>query len=134
MNTMKTLALVAATGISLAACATAGSADRPTRTVPYQPESATVVVENRNWQDVRVFALVGGVRHRLGTVTSMNTSRFRVPERLTASARRMQIFVDPVGGHETFLSPSVQVYAGQEVNLSVQNHLAISSIAVFSRN
>lgn len=134
MNTMKTLALAVATGISLTACATTANVDRPTRTVAYQPEAVTVVVENRNWQDVRVFALVGGIRHRLGTVTSMNTSRLRLPRQVGAHDRSIRILVDPIGGQETFLSPTVQVYAGQEVSLSVQNHLAISSIAVFARN
>lgn len=133
MNAMKTLALAVATGF-LTACATAHSADEPTtRTLPYEPEAASVVVENNNWQDVRVFAVVGGMRHRLGTVTSMNTRRYRIPQHMTAHARQLRILVDPIGGQATFLSPSVQVYAGQEVSLSVQNHLPISSIAVFSR-
>lgn len=132
MNATRTLAIAVATGLSLTACATTGS-DKPTRTLPYEPEPTTVVVENNNWHDMRVFAVTGGIRHRLGTVTSMNTRRYRVPQHLTAHGRGLQILVDPIGGQESFLSHRVQVYDGGQINLSVQNHLAISSIAVFPR-
>lgn len=133
MNAIRTLALTVATGLSLTACASTGNGDRPTRTLPYEPEPTTVVVENNNWHDMRVFAVSGGVRHRLGTVTSMNTRRYRIPHHLTARSRGLRIFVDPIGGSGSFMSEQVQVYDGQEVNMSVQNHLAISSIAVFPR-
>lgn len=132
MNATRTLAIAMATGLSLTACASTGG-DKPTRTLPYEPEPTTVVVENNNWHDMRVFAVTGGIRHRLGTVTSMNTRRYRVPQHLTAHGRGLRILVAPIGGPGSFMSQRVQVYQGQEVNLSVQNHLAISSIAVFPR-
>lgn len=133
MNAIRTLAVVVATGLSLTACATGGAPAAGKRSLAPERATATVAVENRNWQDVRVFALVGGVRHRLGTVNTMQTQRFPIPRHLTAQGRDVQVLVDPVGGGGSFLSPRVQVYAGQEVNLSVQNHLPISSIAVFDR-
>ena len=133
MSPIRPLAVALATGLSLTACATGGATAEGKRSLPPVRETATVSVENRNWQDVRVFALVGGIRHRLGTVTSMQTQRFSIPRHLTAQGRDLQVLVDPIGGSSSFLSPRVQVYAGQEVNLSVQNHLPISSIAVFNR-
>lgn len=133
MNAIRTLTFALAAGLSLTACATGGGTAEGKRSLAPERQTATVAVENRNWQDVRVFALVGGQRHRLGTVNSMQTQRFSVPRHLTAHGRDLQIFVDPIGGTGSFLSPRVQVYAGQEVNLSVQNHLPISSIAVFNR-
>ncbi|MDB4949587.1 MAG: hypothetical protein JWM27_2236 [Gemmatimonadetes bacterium] len=133
-TTLKTLALTVATGLSLAACAgNATPADGP-RTLPANDRENTFVsVENRSWSDMNVYAVEGGMRYRLGTVTSMNTTRLRLPVRTGAFTHDVQLIAVPIGAGEQFVSPSMQVSYGQRLAFTIQNHLAISSVAVFNR-
>lgn len=135
MSALKTLALMVATAVSVAACATTGTTAGSGRDLfagSDEPETM-VRVENRNWSDVDVFAVYGGIRRRLGTVTSMTSARFRIPSDLLAAGRDLQLLADPIGSSEAYLTPAVQVYSGQEVSFTVQNHMSLSSIAVFNR-
>src|SRR5690606_36702747 len=43
---------------------------------------ARVDVSNFNWLDMAIYAVRGGMRVRLGTVTSMNRERFTIPPNL----------------------------------------------------
>lgn len=132
MNALKTLAVALATALS-AACAANSQKTAGTGTEILRPEQekTTVRVENRNWSDVTVYAILGGQRQRLGTVNSMGSASFRVPSHFLAAGRDLQLLVDPVGSSEEYMSPAMQVYSGQEVSLSVQNHLSVSSVAIF---
>ena len=133
MNALKTLALTVATGLSLAACsANAAPASGP-RTLRADDGSTTVVkVENRSWNDVNVFAVEGGMRYRLGMVTSMGTANLRVPVRNGQFTHEMQLVAVPIASSESFVSPALQVYQAQQVAFTIQNQLAISSVAVFN--
>jgi hypothetical protein len=133
MTTLKTLALTLATGLSLAACAgNATPADGP-RTLAAEDEHTFVTVDNRSWSDMNVYAVEGGMRYRLGTVTSMGTTRLRLPVRSGAFTHDVQLVAVPIGAGEQFVSPSMQVSHGQRLAFTIQNHLAISSVAVFNR-
>ena len=134
MNALKTLALTLAAVISVAACATtARTAGTGTEIYHGQDERAVVKVENRNWSDVTVYAITGGLRQRLGTVSSMGRASFRVPPHLLTGSRDLRLLIDPIGGGQEYLSPAVQVYGGQEVAFMVQNQISLSSIGVFNR-
>ncbi len=89
-----------------------------------------VVVENRNWQDVTVYALRGGARVRLGTVTSMQTARFVLSTEMTGSTQ-LRLMADPVGSLETFTSEPVRVEPGDQVQWRLANQLVQSAIFVF---
>jgi hypothetical protein len=133
MNALKTLALTVATGLSLAACTASAAPAAGPRTLSADDGSTTIVkVENRSWNDVNVYAVQGGMRYRLGMVTSMNTARLRVPARAGQFTQEMQLVAVPIASEESFVSPMVQVVHGQQVALTIQNHLAISSVAVFN--
>jgi hypothetical protein len=132
MNALKTLALTLASGLSLAACSANAPASGP-RTLRADDGRSTVVkVENRSWSDVNVYAVQGGMRYRLGMVTSMNTASLRVPVHAGQFTQEMQLVAVPIASEESFVSPMVQVYQGQQVAFTIQNHLAISSVAVFN--
>jgi hypothetical protein len=142
MMTMRNLTIAVAIGMLLSACAS-GAGDTRSAASPRamanasatssrEARAATVVVENRNWSDMTVYAVHGGMRYRLGTVTSMSTARFRLPERALVSTQGVQLVADPIGSSSGYVSQGVQVYPGQQVAFTIQNHLAISSVAVFN--
>lgn len=95
-----------------------------------EPLEVVVVVENRNWQDVTVYALRGGARVRLGTVTSMQTARFVLSTEMTRSTQ-FRLMADPVGSSQTFTSDPVRVEPGDQVQWRLANDLVQSAIFVF---
>ncbi len=97
-----------------------------------QPEVVEVVVlvDNRNWQDVTIYALRGGLRVRLGTVTSMQTARFVLSTEMTGSTR-LRLMADPVGSLGTFTSEPLRVEPGDQVQWRLANELVQSAIFIF---
>lgn len=98
-----------------------------------RPEGATVKVTNNNWGDMNVYMVRGSSRYRLGTVTSMSTEVFRVPQALVGNTGGVQLLADPIGSTSSYLSPTIFVSGGETVQLNVQNQLAISNVSVFRR-
>ena len=131
MTTLKNLAAVVAATLTITACgpALAGSngVDRPAR-----PEAALVTVENQNWSDMVVYVVQGGLRMRLGMVTSMRSATFRLPAMFLGHSGDIRLVADPVGSSETYVSDIIQVRDGQQISLSVQNSLQLSNVAVWN--
>jgi hypothetical protein len=154
MHATKTLVAAVAATLSLGACATAGSGgtassamyrvDGPsaranevvaasTSRASSQP-TAMLHVENYNWLDVVVYAVQGSSRMRLGQVTSMSSSDFRIPNRfLSGAADNLRLMVDPIGSTEGYMTDGIVVRDGQRVSFNVQNALQFSSLMVGSR-
>jgi hypothetical protein len=132
MSALKTLAMTAAMGLSLAACSTSAPADGPRPATP-EDDRMEVRVENRGWSDVNVYAVENGMRLRLGTVTSMNTQRLRVPTRAGLFTHNVQLIAVPIGAGQAFVAPVVQVARGQTMEFTIQNHLSISTVSVLNR-
>ncbi len=114
-------------GGSAAAAATASGGESRSGRAPI------VRVENRNWADVVVYAVRSGRKQRLGMVTSMSMSRFRIPEAMVVGTGDLQLLVDPIGSSNGYLSAPVQVGPGQDIAFNVQNYLPMSTISVWER-
>lgn len=91
----------------------------------------TVSVTNNNWANVNVYLLRGGTRYRLGMVTSMSTSVFRVPGTAVLSQGDVRLMVDPIGSSQGYVTPSLVVSPGDNVEFTIQNHLPVSSVSVW---
>lgn len=144
MHAIKTLAAAVAASLTLGACAAGNtspaamslvdgpSAGRAMRTSngSERAEPTTLRVTNYNWQDVIVYASRGSSRMRLGTVTSMNTSTFRVPQMMMASPEQFRLVVRPIGSTEGWQSPEMMLHNGDQLQASVQNSLGLSSVMV----
>jgi hypothetical protein len=102
-----------------------------TRRAQPAPVSSTIRVANNNWSDVTIYILRAGNRVRLGTVTSMGASVFRMPDMLLRSSGDVQLMVDPLGSRHVFVTPSIQFFPGQEIEFQVENHLPVSSVSVW---
>lgn len=111
-----------------AACGSAAGhdpADAPRRA------ATTVEVQNNNWLDMVVYVVRSGARVRLGMVTSMSKESFRVPDSAMAPASSLHLEAHPIGSNQSFVAPPVQARPGQRIDLTIQNHLAISSVTVW---
>lgn len=125
MNTL----VAAALAVTLSACA--GNAGPQSGPLPPEGPSTEVQVTNNNWADMNVYVERGGMRTRLGTVTSMTSRRFDIPRAFTTSSSSVRLVADPIGSRESHMTQPVQVFPGQTLEFTIQNHLAISTVSVF---
>ncbi|HVG45714.1 MAG TPA: hypothetical protein VM890_13330 [Longimicrobium sp.] len=109
----RSLALLFVAALSLAGCVGKG------RNAPAQQESATLVVQNRAFIDVDVFALYGGTRARLGMVTANGTATFRISPAIVGAGRELRFAVDPIGSRRQGTSFTMYVTPGEQVSLTV---------------
>ncbi|MCH7891528.1 MAG: hypothetical protein IH921_08505 [Gemmatimonadetes bacterium] len=91
---------------------------------------AELVVQNNNWLDAHVYLVRRGMRTSLGFMTALGKREFELPSWATLSGNDVQILVHLIGG-VSYLTPVVNVYPGDVVELVVQNNLALSSTVVF---
>ncbi|HET7232696.1 MAG TPA: hypothetical protein VFJ16_21980 [Longimicrobium sp.] len=153
MHALKTLVAAVAASLALNACATSGGTGLSTRlaagpmangTQLVAAENkaagsgavsmpATVRVSNFNWMDVNVYAVQGGTRVRLGTVTSMSNGTFQLPSRFLQQSSSVRLLVDPIGSTEGYMTDGILVHGGQQISFSVQNSLQFSSFSVAGR-
>lgn len=122
------LALVLA--LATAACASPGPRKPGLGKEPGTAQ-AVVRVSNNNFADVTVYAMQGGMRWRLGTVTGLSEQRFRLPRRFALDASDLVLLADPVGGFQAYRSPGVRVQAGSQVALQVHPTLSMSTVSVW---
>jgi predicted small lipoprotein YifL len=128
MRALSSLAVVVALATSLTACGARGGG--APGSAPSAPP-ATVQVTNHNWADMVIYLVRSSTRVRLGTVTSMNTARFRIPNGMITSGSSIHLHADPIGSRDGYVTPALQVSPGRQVELRLQNHLAISSVSVW---
>ena len=112
--------------IGTGACATHHASAAPA------PERVAVTVKNSNWMDMDVFAVRGGTRARVGSVTGLTTATFRVPANFAPDGV-LQLMVDPVGSDGAYVTDKIVVAPGQRVELTIGSVLRMSTFAVWSR-
>ena len=89
-----------------------------------------ITVENRNWQNIVIFALRGGNRVRLGMVTSMSTQIFTIKSEMTRSSE-FQLMADPVGALDVYHSDPVRIEPGDQIHWTLASNLVHSGIFVY---
>ena len=96
-----------------------------------EPLPSYVHIQNNNWSDVNVYAVRLGSRYRLGTVIATRKATFRMPRDIINNAGDIQLLVDPIGSRNSYRSPFLHFFPGQDISMTVENHLPISSVAVY---
>lgn len=94
-------------------------------------EMATARITNNGWLDVNVYASRSGSRQRLGMVTGQNTRVFELP-RSFVDARGLSIFIDAIGSPQTYQTDVIAAGPGQQIDVVVQQRLAMSHYSVLS--
>lgn len=107
----------------------AGQDGTATAGQPAADAAVAVSVQNDNWQDITVYALVSGTQHRLGTVSTSQVSEFVLPRSL-AFASDLRIMLDPIGRAGRFVSGRLAVNPGDVIEIRVANTLSMSSVTV----
>lgn len=124
MAQVATLAFVAL----LAGCATASA---PQSSFDKNRSGNYVVVENHNWQDLRVYAVnSAGARFRLGNVTTNQRRRFRLPSSVTSSGFRFELVATFIGSSQVQRTGSLPFYPNRDVYWTVGNHAVTSHVMV----
>jgi hypothetical protein len=120
------IAFVTSVAVASAGCASGGT---------YSYDAAASVgarrmalrVTNDNWHDVTIYLVRDGstMPTRIGTVTGLNSRvlRLRYP-----AEGWIRLLIRPHGSNATFTTNAVVVEPGQVMVLTVQNHLAYSSL------
>lgn len=121
------LALLLAT--TLAACAS--SLDGGDAAQSASTGETLVRVKNHNWADMTVYLVRGGMRVRLGTVTSMTETTLTVPRAILAAGIDVQLIADPIGSSQRFMTETIMVSPGQTIDLMLENNLNLSSYSVW---
>lgn len=81
---------------------------------------ATVEVENRNFLDMTVYVVDGGVRQRLGVAQGNSVTALAIPERLLRGrAAPLRFFCDPIGGEGLPVTEEIMVGPGDTVRLLI---------------
>jgi hypothetical protein len=124
---------IAVLAVSLAVGACGPAKDGSGRSTGPAEQRSTVVVNNQNWADVRVYLVAGQQRIRLGSVPSMRTELFRVPISYARNGGTVRLMVQPMASNQVYTTEALQLGFGQQANLTVNNHLAVSNVSIRSR-
>ena len=123
---MRTAALCTA---ALAAVLTTGCAAGPAG-APAADEGAgpVVAIENHNWSDVKVYAVVNESKYRLGTVTTNDMELFRLPR--VAEPAQVRLRVEVIGSREVHVTAPIQIRQSDRIDFEVMNYLPMSNYMV----
>ena len=90
-----------------------------------------IAVVNRNWLDVRVYAVSSTFTVRLGTVSGLTETTFTLPRALRSSASDLQIAIRPIGQRGVHYSQPILVSPGDIIEYRVENSLGLSNAVVY---
>jgi hypothetical protein len=95
-------------------------------------EKAKLVVQNQNWNDVAVYLVSGARRMRVGTVNSMSSGQFTIPDAYILGVSDITVQADPIGSTISYVSDPIQVFPGARINLQVANTIRLSNFSVYA--
>ena len=108
-------------------CATRAPAVGPAVTA-LKSTTATVMVENNNQSDVRIYVVSNGRRVvRLGIVTAFDTRTFVWPRVIPLPAK-VELIAVPVGLQESQPMPRISVEPGARLLITVEQHGRFSTL------
>jgi len=84
------------------------------------PVRTTIDVQNEDFNDMTVYALVNGSRTRLGIAAGNKTTVLTVPDFLINGTTFMRFVADPIGGNRTPVSEEVDVSAGDQLVMVIR--------------
>ncbi len=91
----------------------------------------TVVVDNRNFLDVRVYAVEGSRVFKLGNVTGLSRQTFRLPRSFGAAGGELQLLAEPIGARVGHSSQPLSVFPGDRVEYRIENALVFSTARLY---
>jgi len=132
MKIPRTSFLASALGALLLTLAVSASAQEAPKKMADRSvrEGIKLVVENNNYLDMHVYGMREGYYRSLGMVTGLSKAEFMIPESLTIPGGDFQILADPIGGTLSYQTDPIVISNGEEIDLLIQNNLALSSVTL----
>ncbi len=96
-----------------------GCARKGARKAASDVAPTSVRVRNQGFLDVNVYAVRGGQRVRLGTVTGNSAQVLRIPDYLLSGTTPLRFIADPIGSQRQPTSEEIMVSPGDEVTIYV---------------
>ncbi len=135
MNTRKFraafLTLTVAAIVAVPAVAAQTASEGRSETPAAVSERTTVRVVNDNWNDITVYAVRAGFRRRLGTVTSLTSRVFTLPQMFLIPSDDLRLIADPIGSRGVYVSEVLVVDAGDVVEWRLWNNIGLSNIFIY---
>lgn len=128
MRLRSAVMLSCAAGALLPGCAR-HRADQADQDLPRAP--VTLEVTNNNWADMVVYVVRGSQRTRVLTVVTSNTESTVLRSDLVGPAGEIRISAYAIGGYGRYTSPTVFASAGGTVVVTLEPHLAHSTVTAW---
>ena len=125
----KSREFLVAAGVAVALGACAAAAER-TAVDPPARSKTQLVVQNNNMMAMAVYLTRGTVRTRVGSVSSMMTGRFTIPDAYVLGFSDLTVELDPVGASKYTL-PAIQVFPGAVIALQIASSVQFSHYSVY---
>lgn len=123
-------ALLASTAVGGCASGMASDEGAMYGVAPAASERTALVIENNNWQDMVVYLLKDGMRHRLGNVQSLASGRFRLTPSMIGGSGSLRIVADPIGSTRAWVSEPIHIQPGDVVQFKLENNISLSSYLI----
>jgi hypothetical protein len=125
-------ALQGAVVVIVAALASCSRHPPPDIPDPDSPDGdVAFLIENRRSDDVVVELLRDGQRQRLGLVTAQNRSTFTMRWRQISNSSRLMLSVHPIGSNSRYVTETLLLRPGSEVELTVNQVLRQSILSIY---
>jgi hypothetical protein len=81
------------------------------------PDTATLTVQNNQFNDRVIYVVVGGARQRLGTARGEGTTKMTIPRTWLTGPQPLRFLAVPIGGMGAERSQQITVYPGDDVQM-----------------
>ncbi len=125
------LTLTVAAIVAVPALAAQTASEEKSKTPTAASEQTTVRVVNDNWHDITVYAVRGGYRRRLGTVTSFTKRSFALPRTFLIPSDELRLIADPIGRRGATASEALVVNEGDVVEWRLRSNISLSNIFIY---
>lgn len=100
-------------------------------TVPVAEDDSLVTVEvvNRNWNTMRIYAVIEGVSHRLGTVSGLSAQRLRLRRAWVGSSAELEIVAVPIGRRGATITQRMLIFPGDALEYRIESNLGLSNLS-----
>ena len=81
------------------------------------PTTATLTVQNNQFNDRVIYVVVGGARQRLGIARGEGTTQMTIPRTWLTGPQPLRFLAVPIGGMGAERSQQITVYPGDDVEM-----------------
>ena len=91
-------------------------------------QAVTINVVNYNWLSMRVYAIIGAVRYRLGRVNGLGRQTLKIPASAVSNGADIRLVAVSVGRRIANTTRVEFVSPGDELEYRIESRLALSNV------